>query len=867
MGLKLLPHLLFNQICLRASFIFLVILIGSLPSSAQALRKDAILQERGAQSLVQQGRELYQAEQFAEAVTVWQRAAQAAQAQGKTLNQAMILSNLSLAYQQLGQWPQASQAIAQSLNLLQTGKNGRNASQALKVLAQALNTQGSLQLAHGQAEQALFTWQQAAATYAQAGDAAGITRSQINQAQALQALGLYRRTLTTLNQVKQTLQKQPNSALKAAGLRSLGNALRVVGDLDQARQVLQQSLAIARDLQLSQEIGTILLSLGNIAQAQPDTQSALAFYQQAAIASPDRTIKIKAQLEQLNLLLETKQWSAVEALWPQLQPQITNLPISRTAIYARINFAQSLSHLKQANLASSPAWPEIARLLVTAAQQAKVLGDQRATSDALGNLGGLYEQTQEWTLAQTLTQEALLLAQAIHAPDIAYRWQWQLGRLLKVQGDTPAAIAAYSEAVNTLESLRSDLVAINPDVQFSFRESVEPVYRQLVDLLLPSGATEISQANLNQARNVIESLQLAELENFFRSACLDTKPLLIDQVVDQNDSTAAVLYPIILPDRLEVILKLPRQRNLQHYVTHIDHKEVESTLEDLRQKLTKPYSLREVQSLSHQLYQWLLYPAEPELAQSKIKTLVFVLDGSLRSIPMAVLYNGQQYLVEKYGIALAPSLQLLEPQPVKRRQLKALTAGLTESRQGFSELPHVALELSQIKSELPTELLLNQAFTSQSIQTELNTSPVPIVHLATHGQFSSKADQTFILTWDGRINVNQLDTLLQSRDQSKTSAVELLVLSACQTAAGDRRAALGLAGVAVKAGARSTLASLWSLDDETSALFMSQFYQAFVKSKMTKAAALRHAQLILLQNLRYQHPRYWAPYVLVGNWL
>ncbi len=263
--------------------------------------------------LVQQGRKLYAAEQFSQAATVWQQAAQDYQAQENVLNQAMVLSNLSLAYQQLGQWEQASIAIAQSLNLLNTQDIGNPA--RTQILAQALNTQGTLQLAVGQAQQALITWQKAAATYAAAGDQTGVTRSQINQAQALQALGLYRRALATLNSVNQILQKQPDSLIKVAGLRSLGNTLRLVGDLEQSQQILQQSLALAQQLKSSPDISAALFSLGNTARAsfggtsltQQDTKAALSFYQQAATSSSSQITKIQAQLNQLSLLLETNQ--------------------------------------------------------------------------------------------------------------------------------------------------------------------------------------------------------------------------------------------------------------------------------------------------------------------------------------------------------------------------------------------------------------------------------------------------------------------------------------------------------------------------------------------------------------------------------
>jgi CHAT domain-containing protein len=831
--------------------------------------------------LVQQGRTLYETGQFAEAARVWQQAAQVYQSQGDRLNQALALSYLSLAYQQLGEWEEAKVAIADSLKLLQPSTVQPSADEpSVLILAQALNTQGQLQLSLGQAELALNTWQQSTATYAQAGDEAGMTGSLINQVQALQTLGLYRQASKTLTQVEQTLQNQPDSFIKVTGLRSLGNALRMVGDLDQSRQVLEQSLAVAQQLKSPSDISAILLSLGNTARAQQDTKAALAFYQQAATASTSPILRNQAQLNQLSLLLDTQQLRAAQALWSQIQPQLDctgsietcPYPPSRTAVYAGINLAQSLIRLKQSSNVSSPSWTEIGQLLASAVQQAKSIKDQRAQAYALGHLGGLYEQTQQLSIAQDLTEKALLIAQANNAPDIAYRWQWQLGRLLKATGNKKEAIAVYTETIKTLQSLRSDLVAINPEIQFSFRDEVEPIYRQLVDLLLQSPPNqggiegEPSQQNLIQARAAIESLQLAELENFFRAACLEGKAVQIDQVIDQDDPTAAAIYPIILADRLEVILKLPQQP-LRHYKIPVDQGDVERILKQLREQLTKPYTLLEIQPLSKQVYDWLIRPAEADLAKSRVKTLVFVLDGSLRNIPMAALYDGQQYLVQKYAVALTPGLQLLSPKSLERGQLKALTAGVSEARPGFSALSNVALELDEINSEVPSTRLLNEEFTITAFQNKINSLPFPVVHLATHGQFSSKADDTFILTWDSRLNAKELDTLLRVTDQSRPNAIELLVLSACQTATGDKRAALGLAGVAVRAGARSTLASLWSIDDKSSALLMSQFYRELVRTKVTKAEALRLAQLSLLQNPRYQHPRYWAPFVLVGNWL
>lgn len=835
-----------------------------LPTFAHMAAASFIVQSvPDAQSLVEQGRTLYEAERFNDAAKVLQQAADAFEATGDGLRQAMTLSNLSLAYQQLGQWEQAEQAIAQSLNLLKTGQNLGASTEQAQILAQSLDIQGRLQLAKGQAESALSSWKQAVDTYAQVGDETGAIRSRINSASALQAMGLYRQAKKTLTEVNQTLQNQPDSPLKVTGLRHLGNVLRIIGDLNESRQVLEQSLEVATALQSPTAIAEVLLALGNTTHAQADIQAALKFYQQAAAASS--TFQVQAQLHQLSLLLENKQWNAAVALWPKILAQVGNLPPSRTAVYTQIDLAQSLMRLRQNTVTDTPTWLDIAQLLSTAAGQAKSLSDQRATSYALGTLGVLYERTHQSSEAQDLTEQALLVAQAIEASDIAYQWQWQLGRLLKTKGDIKGAIAAYTEAVNTLQSLRYDLVAINPDVQFSFRESVEPVYRQLVDLLLQTqGKTELSQDNLKKAREVIESLQLAELNNFFREACLEPTQEL-DLVVDQVP-TAAVIYPVILPNRLEVILKLPQQP-LHRYTTAISQEEVESTLDNLRQKIVKPHTLQEVQSLSQQVYQWLVQPALAHLAQSQIKTLVFVLDGSLRNIPMAALYDGKHHLIENYSIVLTPSLQLVTPKPLKQESIKTIAAGISESRLGFSALPNVKQELEEIQSEVSGRVLLNEQFTTQAFQDQINSLPFPVVHLATHGQFSSNAENTFVLAWDEKINVNQLSNLLRTRDESRPEAIELLILSACQTAAGDKRAALGLAGVAVRAGARSTLASLWNVNDQSTALLMSQFYKELMNKGVDKAEALRQAQLALLHNPEYQLPMYWSPYVLVGNWL
>ncbi len=799
------------------------------------------------QQLDKQGRQQYEAAQYTEAIALWQSAIASFKAQGNSQAQAQALSNLSLAYQQLGQWDNASEAIDQSLALLRNGNSQQ--------LAQTLDILGRLQLARGQAETALTTWQQAAEIYKAHPDSTPLIRNQINQAQALQTLGLYTQAQKQLSKTLQTLQAQPDSALKAMGLRSLGNVLRLTGDLPAAQATLQQSLTLAQALNNPQAIGEALLALGNIATAQEDSPTALALYQKAATYAEPTAIP--AQLHQLDLLIKTKQPDAARALLPQILAQIDRLPPSRTAIYARVTYAQGQIKLAQ---------PPDRNNLTLALAQARQLQDPRAESSVLGTLGRLYEQTHQWSDATRLTRRALEIAQTLKAADLTYQWQWQLGRLLRQQQDIKGAIAAYDQAIGQLQAIRQDLVTINPDVQFSFRDQVEPAYRQFVDLLLqPGPGKEPTQEYLRQARHTLESLQLAELDDYFRAACLTPKQQL-DNVVDEADPTAAIIHTSILDDRIEVILKLPNQP-LRHYATYLPRAEVEQTLANLRRDIAEPDAIRPTRAAARQLYNWLIQPSAAAIAQSQVKTLVFVLDGMLRNIPMGALYDGTHYLIENYAVAISPSLQLFAPQPLPTHQFKALAVGINQARLGFSRLPYVGDELTHIQATIPSQILLNQQFTSLAFQTEVNDQPFSIVHLATHGRFSSKASETFVLAWDKTINVNEMDTLLRSRDKAPAQPLELLVLSACATAAGDSRAALGLAGVAWRAGARSTIASLWNVNDRSTALLMSQFYQSLSTPDTTRAEALRQAQLALLKNPEYQLPLFWSPYVLIGNWL
>ena len=811
---------------------------------------------------LQQGKKLYEAGRFAESVNILQQAVTNYRSQGDELKQAVALSNLALAYQKLGNLNQAQTAITQSVKLFENKQ--KTSIQNPQILAPILDIQGSIQLDSGKAEAALKTWQSAESIYKQINNQNGVVNSRINQAQAWLVLGFYRRSLTTLTALQQELQNQPPSVTKAIELRSLGDSLQLAGDLKQSRQVLQQSLDISQKLKSPQNISAALFSLGNTARIEQDFPTAIKFYQQAATVTPNPITKVQARINQFSLLVNSGEAETAQELLPEIENQLNNLPPSQTNIYARLHLVQSLLKLKTE--------PEtLAQITAIAVKQAKNLADKRAESFALGTLGSVYEKTKQFSNAEKLTKLALTIAQTINAPDISYRWHWQLGRLLKQQGKIESAIASYDTAVNDLQTLRSDLVAVNRDVQYSFKETVEPVYRESVALLLESQQNNKSEKTLDKARQRIESLQLAELDDYFRQACIDAQTVVLDKIVDQDNPTAAIIYPIILPEQLQVIVKIPNQP-LRNYKVNKSQTEVKAVLTQLREYLLEPDTTEEVQALSKQVYGWLIKDIESDLEKGGVKTLVFVLDGELRNVPMATLYDGKQYLVEKYAVALSLGLQLLVPKPLAQQPLKVLAAGLVEPPQDFQKfasLPEIKSEFNLInQAGVSTKQLLDKEFTSTSLEKNVNTTPFNILHLATHGQFSSQPENTFILAADGAINVTQFDSLLRRRNESRSQALEMLVLSACQTAAGDNRATLGLAGVSVKAGARSTLASLWHISDKSTAILMGEFYRELANTKVTKAEALRRAQVTLLKKYpNYERPGFWAPYVLVGNWL
>jgi CHAT domain-containing protein len=367
---------------------------------------------------------------------------------------------------------------------------------------------------------------------------------------------------------------------------------------------------------------------------------------------------------------------------------------------------------------------------------------------------------------------------------------------------------------------------------------------------------------LAEARHTVERFKVVELQDYFQDECVEAAQARSTRL-DVVSPTAVIIYPIILSERTELLVHLPT--GLERVAVRVSATTLTHEIREFRRKLEKR-TTREYLPHAQQLYDWLIRPLEPLFTPFAFETLVFVPDGPLRTIPMAALHDGQQFLISKYALAITPGLNLTDPRPIKRDNVKVLAAGLTEAVQGFPPLPNVLMELRTIRRVYGDEPLINEEFLVSQVEKALKSAEFTIVHIASHGEFTSDVKNTFILTFDDKLTLDRLEQfvgLLRFRDEP----LELLTLSACQTAAGDDRAALGLAGVAIKAGARSALATLWFVSDQSASELVAEFYRQLQDPAVSRAAALQQAQLRLLQEHRYQHPFYWASFLMINNWL
>ncbi len=721
----------------------------------------------------------------------------------------------------------------------------------------------------GQFEEAIEHYDAAASAYAESGDASGQIGALLGKGNAYLALGRYADATAALEDAHTRAKKIADADLLAATGASLGNGYLLAGRADEAGILLGTAIADARASErwniaalAASAQGNRLASMGRIEIAIETYREAL---QDAAWADDPLTVA-KTRVNIARALQTAERFDPAREELLRAVAELTPLPPSHEQAYALVSAGRLLANGATRGTTSGDDLLRANRAFQAGAASAEAIDDRRALSYALGYQSDLYERSGRTEDALLLARQATFAAQRANAPEILYRWQWAVGRLLAEQGDVVAAIESYERAVYTLNTIRPDLVGGYRAGQASFREEVGPLFLELADLELQQAVVKTEpaerEASLLRVRETVETLKGVELADYFQDDCvaaLKSRTVGIDKLADRT----AAIYPIIFDDRIELLVSLPSGTKL--YTTHVTSDEVEKVVKGFRGALERRIT-HQYRRPSRQVYDWLIRPIAADLAAEQVDTLVIVPDGVLRLIPMAALHDGERYLIEQYAVATSPGLTLTDPTPIERKNIRVLMSGLTESVQGFPALPNVQGELTSISAMYPGTVLENKTFLAKNVQSELQETSYSVVHLATHGEFSRKAGESYVLTYDGRLDMNDLEQYM-SMTTFREQPIELLTLSACQTAAGDDRAALGLAGIAVKAGARSALATLWFINDQASAVLVTEFYAQLQDPKLSKVKALQQAQVKLLSDRRYRHPIYWSPFLLIGNWL
>ena len=731
--------------------------------------------------------------------------------------------------------------------------------------AESLMEQGTVSFRNGAFAAAISSWSEAARLFEERVHTGKYSEALTKLSQAYQGSGQHQDALKTIEKALLLAQQGKEERQTAEALGLMGNILTSLGESEKGYPYLQEGLKMARPLGDPDLTARILNNLGNLLAAQKKVEEALQAYQESAsmVEEYGGTAAL-ALVNSATVCFTLGHYGEAKSRVDKAILLLRGLEDSFYKAHALINAGLLYNDLR-------PHFPgretefmiPASQALTDAVRVSQTIGDLRTLSYAYGYLGSLYESEARLEEALTLTRRAVFCAQRCDAPESLYRWHWQSGRILRSMGKSIEAIAAYRHAIANLQTIRKEMTACHAESDSSFRTTAASLCSQYVDLLLEhASSTENPQVYLAEAREALELVKVFELRDYFKDDCVDAARY-VETKLDLLSERALIIYPILLKDRLELLVRFPD--SLRRYTVKISTESLTKEVREFRSKVEKR-TTEEFLPHAQKLYEWLIGPFEKELAGHPIDTLVFVPDGPLRTIPMAALHNGKEFLVQQYAIAITPGLNLTDPRPLRRDQVRVLALGLTESVQDFPGLPYVSGELKEIHQLLGGRSLLNQDFVVARVEEELRREPFSIVHIASHGHFGKHVEDTFLLAFDARLTMDRLGDyagLFRFREEP----LDLLTLSACETAAGDDRAALGLAGIAIRAGARSALATLWHVSDPASYRLVVEFYRQLRNPGVSRAFALQAAQLALLKDPRYDHPCYWAPFLLINNWL
>jgi CHAT domain-containing protein len=746
--------------------------------------------------------------------------------------------------------------------------------------ADTFMNEGLNQFKRGHFEMALENWQQAANFYAQSKKINLYINVLLKLAEGYQRLGHYQKAESKLQMALQQAQNSHDEKQKAKVLGSLGQLGYVMGKLKKAQTYLNESIQLAQQTQQGLLQAWGLLHLGQIFAAQQDYQTAQTkFRQSIQLAQHQPGLALKGLMNQIRVWLQMgntqKAATQLASLWSQLQ----QLPENHEKAYLLLKLSELVGQLKAAKINFGLQ----AQFLNAALRTAKAINDQYSFSQANGALGSLYKQANQYDNALRLTRLARIAAEQVDAKRLLYRWEWQIGKLLNAQGKIEPAIIAYQSAKNALDKLKSvpqepQNACQTPMHYPDFKNEIEPFLLEWADLLLQHAKLvdyKRQQKIRDDARQVIESLKEKEIQDYFESQCA-TKLLGKSRKIDEIGENTAVLYPIILENRIELLLSLPSKK-IEQFSQAVTKTQIKETVTRLRTELKTNWLESDYLKDAQQLYQWLIEPIVSTLEKEQVTTLVVVPEHYLRTIPLSVLYDNekQEFLVQQYALAITTGVTLTAPNAntLANKNIPVLSSGLTQvipgiKAQRFKALRLAETELEEIQAYYPNQKSLTGTnFTIENLYQNLKNAPSQLLHISSHAQFTSDSKRAFIVTYNDFLTLDKLENIIKTSKYRKDNPLELLTLNACETATGDERAALGLSGIALKAGARSAVATLWPVYDDAATNFTLEFYK-HLKSGLSKAQALQKVQKIFLTpQSKYKHPHYWAAFILIGNWL
>jgi CHAT domain-containing protein len=683
--------------------------------------------------------------------------------------------------------------------------------------------------------------------------------------EAYRVAGYFRDASNDLQAALARAEQGNDQSLIAASSGALGNLAFMSRRTAVAEPLLKRSRDLAGRLHDSailaasdNDLGNLYASTGRPVEADKAYAEAIA----SAEAARDDALAATAEINAARLALRQNNPASAVAVLNRAVDTLERLPPSYNRGMALVSAGSAV--LEGEGPIPGDLQAVSLRAFRAATDTAEALHNATLSSLAQGELAHLYERDNQLDEASRLTDRAAFAAQQASSPELSFRWDWQRARLALRSGRTDLALASYRRAVAELQSVRQDIPVEYRDGRSSYRATFGPVYLQFSDLLLRRASADPARATplIREARDTIEQLKQTELQDYFRDSCV-TSFIAKRRPIETIAAGTAVIYPIALPDRLELLVSFGNEQ--RQFTSPIPEASLRDEVLRFRELLEKR-TTNEYLVPARQLYDQIIRPIEPVLAAHHIDTLVIVPDYTLRTVPFAALHDGTGFLLDRYATAIAPSLYLTDPRPVKIASGTALVLGISKSVQGYVPLPNVKREVAAVHDIEGGQELLDDSFSRARFEAELKRVSYNIVHIASHGQFGSDPSQTFVLAFDGQLNMDDLESDIKYGER-RDNPLELLILSACETASGDDRAALGLAGVALKSGARSALATLWYISDQASGDLVVAFHRNLQSGTLSRAHALQEAQRALAADPRYAHPAYWAPFLLIGDWL